>query len=87
MLLAKSVPSAISAMHTFAPSAAKLSARALPMPEAPPVMNIILSLNASQNISIEKQDIDFDSEKIEGLQMGTFKLKEGEYKITVASIN
>jgi hypothetical protein len=31
-------------MHTLAPSAAKLSAIAFPIPEAPPVMNTNLSL-------------------------------------------
>lgn len=49
--------------------------------------NIILPLNASQSISIENEEIDFDSEKIEGLQTGNFKLREGDYSITVSSIN
>ncbi len=49
--------------------------------------NIILPLNQSQGISIENKDVAVDPNKIEGLQTGNFKLKEGNYKITISLKN
>ncbi|TDI70096.1 MAG: hypothetical protein E2O86_04415 [Bacteroidetes bacterium] len=49
--------------------------------------NIILPLNPSQKISIENKDGDFDPKIINDLQTGNFKLKEGDYIITISSKN
>ncbi len=49
--------------------------------------NIILPLNQSQKISIASKISNFNAEEIDGLQTGNFELGEGEYFITVSSVN
>jgi alpha-L-rhamnosidase len=49
--------------------------------------NIILSLNQSQKISIEKRGAKIKPDKIDGLQTGKFKLGEGDYIITISNLN
>lgn len=51
------------------------------------IANVFLPLNQSQKISIEKKDNNFRPEKIKDLQNGNFKLGEGDYLITVSSMN
>jgi alpha-L-rhamnosidase len=48
--------------------------------------NIILPFSQSQKITIKSKDKNFNPEKIERLQTGNFELGEGEYLITVSSI-
>lgn len=50
------------------------------------VANVILLLNQSQKIHIEKKDGNIEPDKIESLQTGKFKLGDGEYLVTVAAI-
>jgi alpha-L-rhamnosidase len=50
------------------------------------IANVILPLNKSQKISIVSRNTDFKPEDISGLKKGDFKLGEGEYSITIASI-
>jgi alpha-L-rhamnosidase len=47
--------------------------------------NVKLPVGLSQKITIEKEEVDFDPGKIEGLQSGSFKLNEGRYIITVSA--
>ncbi len=49
--------------------------------------NIILPVSQSQNIAIKSNDRNFNPEKIERLKTGNFELGEGEYLITVSSID
>lgn len=48
---------------------------------------IILPLDESQKIKVEKNGENFKPEKIEGLLTGNFKLDEGDYIITVSYLN
>jgi len=48
--------------------------------------NVILPVIQSQNITIKSNDRNFNPEKIERLKTGNFELGEGEYLITVSSI-
>jgi alpha-L-rhamnosidase len=48
--------------------------------------NVILPISQFQKITIESKNKNFNPEKIEGLQTGNFELGEGEYSITVSSI-
>ncbi|WP_167619366.1 family 78 glycoside hydrolase catalytic domain [Maribellus sediminis] len=47
--------------------------------------DVKLKVADSQSISIQKDDVNFDNDKIEGLQTGSFKLSEGSYIITVST--
>jgi len=49
--------------------------------------NVLLPIDQSQKINIEKRDTDFDTEKIAGLKSGNFKLDEGDYIITISTVN
>jgi len=49
--------------------------------------NVKLPVGPSQSISIQKDNMDFDTEKIKDLKSGNFKLTEGNYTITVSTIN
>lgn len=51
------------------------------------IAKVILPVNQSQKITIEKKDENFKPEKIKGLQSGKFKLDGGDYLITVSSVN
>lgn len=51
------------------------------------VANVILELNQSQKISIEKNGKTLKQAKIKGLETGKFKLNEGAYNITVSPVN
>ncbi|WP_340112578.1 family 78 glycoside hydrolase catalytic domain [Maribellus mangrovi] len=44
-----------------------------------------LNIANSQSISIQKEGVNFDHEKIEGLETGRFNLNEGSYIITVSN--
>lgn len=44
-----------------------------------------LPVGPSQNITVQKNNIDIDKGKIEGLDSGRFKLNEGSYIITVST--
>jgi alpha-L-rhamnosidase len=46
--------------------------------------NVKLPVGLSQKITIEKEEVDFDSGIIRGLQSGNFKLNEGSYIIIVS---
>lgn len=48
--------------------------------------NVTLPLGVSQKIVIEKSDIHFRSDKVEGLETGSFILNEGRYSITVSAL-
>ncbi len=49
--------------------------------------NIILPLNHSQKIEIKKGHAAINPKEIDGLQTGDFKLKEGDYLITISLAN
>lgn len=47
--------------------------------------NVKLPVDGSQSISVQKNNMEFDKEKIEGLESGSFKLDEGSYIVTVSN--
>lgn len=47
--------------------------------------NVKLSVDGSQSISVQKNNMDIENGKIEGLESGSFKLDEGSYIILVSA--
>jgi alpha-L-rhamnosidase len=48
--------------------------------------NVKLPVNDFQSISVQKNNINIDNGKIEGLESGSFKFKEGSYIIIVSAV-
>jgi hypothetical protein len=48
--------------------------------------NVKLPVDDFQSISVQKNNIAIEKEKIEGLESGSFKLDEGNYIVTVSKI-
>lgn len=49
--------------------------------------NVKLPVSPSQSVSVQKNNIAIEKEKIEGLESGSFKLDEGNYNITISEFN